>query len=51
MSTSDVKGKSLRENFCDYKDAYTLNTGVMFLCMAVFRAYNNRISKKVNDAK
>ena len=51
LSTSDVQTTSIKDQFCEYKDAYTLNTGVMFLCMAAFKAYNNRISKKINSAK
>jgi len=44
------KGKSLREMYCSAQNEWTMNAGVVFLCMAAFRAYFNKISGKMDKA-
>ena len=41
------ENKSLKERFCENRDALTLNVGVMFLCMVAFRSYYKRYINKL----
>ncbi len=37
--------------YCDSQNAWTMNAGVAFLCMAAFRAYYTKISSKLEAAE